>query len=125
MRVSFDFVGDTLDNAMTWMRPDFLLTNGTNVFLYPEGRPFDFPARVHVTTEPDWRVATGMRPAGAPRTYEAPNYHDLVDMPFFIGRFDIDSAKVAGKWMRLATYPAGSVSNALRAAANARSRSPS
>jgi len=116
VRVSFDFVGDTLDNAITWMRPDFLLTNGTNVFLYPEGRSLDFPAQVQVKTESDWRVATGMRPTGAPLTYGANSYHDLVDMPFFVGRFDLDSAQVAGKWMRLATYPAGSVTNALRAA---------
>src|SRR3954470_21501734 len=30
--VSFDFRADSLDNAMSWARPDFLLFNGTNVF---------------------------------------------------------------------------------------------
>ena len=30
--VRFDFLADTLDNAMAWSRPDFLLVNGTNVF---------------------------------------------------------------------------------------------
>jgi hypothetical protein len=28
-------------------------------------------------------------------------------MPFFIGRFDLDSAQIEGSWHRLATYPAG------------------
>ena len=71
--------------------------NGTNVFLYPEGRRFDFPATVTVRTETDWLVATGHdrrpRHAGA---YREGNYHDLVDMPFFVGRFDYDSMQVDG-----------------------------
>ena len=64
--VSFDFLADTLDNAMAWTRPDFALFNGTNVFLYPEGRSTDFPSTVTVRTEPDFLIATGMtRAAGA------------------------------------------------------------
>ncbi len=113
--ITFDFQADQLDNAMAWSRPDFLLVNGTNVFLYPEGRSLDFPATVSVTTEAGWRVATGMTPAGAPRTYRAGNYHDLVDMPFFIGQVRFDSTQVEGKWIRLATYPAGTLTGAARA----------
>ncbi|HQR19074.1 MAG TPA: hypothetical protein PK948_11910, partial [Gemmatimonadales bacterium] len=112
--VTFDFQADQLDNAMAWSAPDFLLVNGTNVFLYPEGRSLDFPATVSVTTEPTWLVTTGMTPAGARNTYRASNYHDLVDMPFFIGRYDLDSAQVAGKWVRLASYPAGTLAGAPR-----------
>src|SRR4051812_38303474 len=37
IQVAFDFQADTLDNAMAWSTPDFLMLNGTNVFLYPEG----------------------------------------------------------------------------------------
>jgi predicted metalloprotease with PDZ domain len=117
--VSFDYRADTLDNAMAWTRPDFLMFNGTNMFMYPEGRPLDFAARVTVRTEPGWKVATGMpRAAGdGPTTYTASNYHDLVDMPFFVGHFDLDSAQVSGKWMRFATYPTGSVTGTVRAQA--------
>jgi len=103
--IGFEFLADTLDNAMAWSKPDFLLVNGTNVFPYPEGIGFDFPARVSVTTTPGWRVATGLDPDGGPGRYRATNYHDLVDMPFFIGRFDIDSAMVENNWHRLASYP--------------------
>ena len=39
--------------------------NGTNLFPYPEGRGFEFPASVTVKTQPGWLVATGMEPAGA------------------------------------------------------------
>jgi len=113
--VTFDFQADQLDNAMAWSQPDFLLVNGTNVFLYPEGRSLDFPARVTVATEPEWRVTTGMTPDGAPRAYRAGNYHDLVDMPFFIGNFDLDSNQVEGKWVRVASYPAGALAGAQRA----------
>jgi predicted metalloprotease with PDZ domain len=105
--VRFNYISDTLDNAMAWSRPDFLLVNGTNVFPYPEGQPLDFPASVTVNTQPDWLVVTSMHPAGAPRTYRERNYHDLVDMPFFIGKVDLDSTQINGKWTRLASYPAG------------------
>ncbi len=112
---SFDYVADSLDNAMAWSTPDFALFNGTNVFLYAEGRPFDLPTRVTVHTQPGWQIATGMARAGAPGEFTAPNYHDLVDMPMFIGRLEVDSTQVAGKWYRLATYPAGALSGAGRA----------
>ncbi|MGH7526628.1 MAG: hypothetical protein ACREMX_07975 [Gemmatimonadales bacterium] len=105
--VRFDYLADTLDNAMAWARPDFVLFNGTNLLPYPEGRGFNFPATVTVKTEPGWLIATGMEPAAAPGTYRAANYHDLVDMPFFVGRMDYDSMRVDGRWTRLASYPAG------------------
>ena len=115
--VRYDYVADSLDNAMSWSAPDFALFNGTNVFMYAEGRPLEFPATVTVRVDRGWRVATGMQSAGgtadAPR-YSATNYHDLVDMPFFVGRFDIDSAQIVGRWVRFASYPAGSVGGAAR-----------
>jgi predicted metalloprotease with PDZ domain len=107
--VRFDYLADTLDNAMAWARPDFVLFNGTNLLPYPEGLGFDFPATVSVKTQPSWLVVTAMKPAGAPRSYTESNYHDLVDMPFFVGRMDYDSMQVAGRWTRLATYPAGAL----------------
>jgi predicted metalloprotease with PDZ domain len=103
--IGFDFLADSLDNAMAWSRPDFLLVNGTNVFPYPEGIGLEFPSRVSVSTAPGWRIATGLDPDGGPGRYRAANYHDLVDMPFFIGRFDLDSAMVETTWHRLASYP--------------------
>ena len=86
VRVSFSYVADTLDNAMAWARPDFLLFNGTNLFLYPEGQPLEYAATVAVHTEADWHVATGMSSGRNARTFTATNYHDLVDMPFFVGQ---------------------------------------
>ena len=113
--VRFDYIADSLDNANTWARPDFLLFNGTNLFFYPEGRGFDFPASVSVNTEAGWKIATGMSQTG-PRTFSASNYHDLVDMPFFVGQFDVDSARISGTWVRFATYPSGSVTGGPRVA---------
>jgi predicted metalloprotease with PDZ domain len=107
--VTFRYLADSLDNAMTWATPDFLLFNGTNLFLYPEGRGFDFPSTVTIRTEAEWRIATSMHPGDAPGTYTASSYHDLVDMPAFVGRFDFDSARVANRWIRFASYPEGSV----------------
>ncbi len=115
LSVRFDYLADTLDNAMAWARPDFVLFNGTNVLPYPEGRGTSFPATVTVKTEPTWLVATGMQ--AVPQevwTYREGNYHDLVDKPFFIGRLDYDSTQVAGVWARLATYPAGALTGPAR-----------
>ena len=113
VRVTFEYLAMTLDNSASWTRPDFAFFNGTNLFLYPEAQPAEFAATLIIHTAPSWRVATGMTQTG-PTTYTAPNYHDLVDMPFFIGRFDIDSANAGGKVMRVASYPAGAVSNSGR-----------
>jgi predicted metalloprotease with PDZ domain len=115
--VTFIYEADSLDNAMAWSQRDFLMFNGTNVFLYPEGRGFDWEAEVRVVTEPSWLVATGMSQKGE-RTYSASNYHDLVDMPFFVGRFDLDSVRVADRWARLASYPTGTFAGAQRAEFN-------
>ena len=113
VQVTFAFAADTLDNAMAWSKSDFLLVNGTNVFLYPEGIGLDFPATVTVTTDANWLVTTGMHAVG-PRRYDAKTYHDLVDMPFFIGRFAVDSARIEGIWNRLASYPAGALAGPSR-----------
>jgi predicted metalloprotease with PDZ domain len=113
--VTFNYLADSLDNAMAWSQPDFAFFNGTNVFLYPEGRGVNFPATVTIRTEAGWKVATGMRTRPGRFTYGESNYHDLVDQPFFVGNFDLDSAQVAGKWHRLATYPAGRLQDSARA----------
>lgn len=113
IRVSFDYLAMTLDNGASWSKPEFAFFNGTNLFLYPEGQSAEFPATVVVHTLPTWRVATGMRQTG-PNTFAESNYHDLVDMPFFVGRFDLDSVQAGGKWMRFASYPVGAVPNSAR-----------
>jgi predicted metalloprotease with PDZ domain len=115
--VTFDVTADTLDNGMSWTRPDFALFNGTNVFLYPDGRSADFASSVTIRTEPDFLIATGMTRGSEARTFRAPNYHELVDMPFFVGRFDLDSSVVSGKTVRFATYPSGSFAGQARATA--------
>jgi predicted metalloprotease with PDZ domain len=112
--VTFDYLADSLDNAMTWSRGNFAFFNGTNLFLYPEGRPTDFTATVTVKTEPSWLVTTGMKPAGASHTYSASNYHDLVDMPFFVGEYDVDSTQIVNKWVRMASWPKGALQGANR-----------
>lgn len=112
--VAFNFTADTLDNAMAWSRADFAFVNGTNVLLYPEGAGLDFPATLSVETEAGWGVTTGLTPAG-PRRYTAANFHDLVDMPLFIGRFDVDSLPIGGVMNRVASYPAGALAGAPRA----------
>jgi len=68
-----------------------------------------------VNTEAAWKIVTGMTSSG-PRKFSATNYHDLVDMPFFVGQFDLDSTQIADHWVRFATYPSGSVTGGPRIA---------
>ena len=113
VRVTFQYLANAVDRAIAWTAPNFAFFNGTNVFLYPVGRGFNWPARVTVRTEPSWRIATGMDPAGA-NSFSASNFHDLTDNPFYVGRFAIDSTQIAGKWVRLAFYPAATLTPARR-----------
>jgi predicted metalloprotease with PDZ domain len=117
--VTFHYRADTIDRAVAWTQPNFTFFNGTNLFMYPVGRGTNWPATVTVHTESSWRIATGMSPSvsatgmtatAATNSYAATSYHDLVDMPFFVGRFDLDSTAVVGTpphWVRFASYPAG------------------
>ncbi len=112
--VTFDYRADNLDTGSSWSAADFVFFNGTNLFLYPEGRSLDFSSTLKIETEPDWKVATGMTAGSSPREYVAADFHELVDMPTFIGRFDLDSAEIEGAMHRLATYPEGFLSGELR-----------
>jgi predicted metalloprotease with PDZ domain len=112
--VTFDYRADAMDTGSAWTASDFAFFNGTNLFLYPEGRGAGFSSRVTFRTEPDWSVATGMTPGSGAREYVAADFHELVDMPTFIGRFDVDSAEIDGVLHRLATYPAGFVTGERR-----------
>ncbi len=114
MTVSFAYRADTVDRAVAWTRPDFAFFNGTNLFLYPVGRGFAWPGTVSVHVPEGWRIATGMPATEVPVTYTASNYHDLVDCPFFVGHFALDSALAAGHWIRLAFYPDSAATPARR-----------
>ena len=105
--LAFTYIADSMDNAMSWASREFAFFNGTNILPFPEGRSTDFTATLTIKTEADWQVATGMTPADAPRTFAALNYHDLVDMPFFIGSLDLDSVRVGETMFRTVTYPKG------------------
>jgi predicted metalloprotease with PDZ domain len=113
VELSYGVRADTLDISRAWSREDFGFFNGTTAFLFVEGHP-SLGAEVRIHTERDWRVATGMTRGDSALRFVARDVHDLMDHPFFIGRFDLDSAQVGGKWMRLATYPMGSVSGQRR-----------
>jgi predicted metalloprotease with PDZ domain len=114
--VSFEYKADSLDNANSWSKPDFAFFNGTNLFFYPEGQGTDFNATVSVHTNAGWKVATGMKPATTANSFTASSYHDLVDMPFFVGMFDIDSTTIVGRTFRFASYPSGTITAPTRTA---------
>ena len=55
---------------------------------------------------------------GAPwiptRRYTAANFHDLVDIPLFVGQYDVDSMQIGNKTVRMASWPKGSLQGAAR-----------
>jgi len=112
--VGLDYVADELDNQASWSKPDFVFFNGTNLFFFPEGGDLSFESIVTFHTEPDWSIATGLRALSA-REYVAGDYHELVDKPTFVGRFDLDSMRVGDHWHRLASYPEGLMAGDARA----------
>jgi predicted metalloprotease with PDZ domain len=103
--VEFETDPDSLALELSRIGPDFAFFNGTNLFPYPDGAGFDFPADVVLQVPPGWRIATGLTPAGGPGHYRADSYHDLVDSPTFLGRFALDSVTVEGKAIRFAIWP--------------------
>lgn len=105
--VRFDVRADTLENASAWTQKDFAFFNGTNLFMYPEETGYDFASTVAVRVPAGWNVATGMTSSSA-NTYTSSNYHELVDHPFFVGKFDLDSSDVSGVPVKFATYPSQS-----------------
>lgn len=111
--VKFEVRADTLENASAWTRADFAFFNGTNVFMYPEGT-LDFASSVAVRTPAGWHVLSGLTGSSFDRSYTAKDYHDLVDHPFFVGKFDLDSTVIMGVAVRLASYPSHASSTAAR-----------
>ncbi len=104
VRVSYSFYADNVDLSGSLLKDDFGFFNGTNLFVYPE-TGYDFEARVRFELPTGWGVATELKEGSAPGTYWAPNYHELVDNPTFVGHFAIDSIEADGRWTRLAVYP--------------------
>jgi predicted metalloprotease with PDZ domain len=112
--VGFNYRADNLDTGNSWSATEFAYFNGTNLFFFAEGQSLEFPARVNIHTEPGWQIATGLTCEGTPGEYTAADFHEVVDMPTFIGRFDLDSMVIDGVIHRLATYPAGFVAGESR-----------
>ena len=114
--IEFDYRADQLDVGQAWTADDLAFFNGTNLFLYPEGQDLSFASEVVFHTESDWAVATGLTSAGRGWEFTAEDYHELVDMPTFVGDFEMDSTEIGGAWYRLASYPAGALTGQPRAA---------
>ncbi len=111
--VQFETNPDSVALELSRIGADFAWFNGANLFPYPDGAGFDFPADVRIETPTGWRIATGLASAGAPGTFRAASYHDLVDCPTFLGNFAFDSVQVDGRSIRFAIYPDSALTPAL------------
>jgi len=100
----FDFLGDTIDLSLARLTGDFGQFLGTNLFLFEEGQ-LGRPADVRFRVPAGWQVTTALPGAGN-GAYRAADYHELADAMTFVGRYNLDSLQVDGKWIRIALWPA-------------------
>jgi predicted metalloprotease with PDZ domain len=106
--VQFDFYGDTIDLSLARLTGDFGQFLGTNLFLFEEGQ-LARPAEVRFRVPSGWQVTTALPSAGG-GVYRAADYHELADAMTFVGRYNLDSLQVDGKWIRIALWPANDYS---------------
>jgi len=102
--VQFDYLADTIDLSLARLTGDFGQFLGTNLFLFEEGQPRR-PAEVRFRLPAGWQVTTAL-PSGGNGVYRAADYDELADAMTFVGRFNLDSLQVDGKWIRIALWPA-------------------
>jgi len=108
VRISFDYAVEGIARSNGNASGNFAYFSGAP-FLYPVAQGYAWPAKVSILTEREWRVSSALKAGGAPNTFVATNYHELVDAPFYIGRFDIDSSRAGNRWLRLAAHPRGTL----------------
>ena len=101
----FDFFGDTIDLSLARLTGDFGQFLGTNLFLFAEGQ-LARPAEVRFRVPAGWQVTTALPTTATTGVYRAADYHELADAMTFVGRYNLDSLQVDGKWIRLALWPA-------------------
>lgn len=84
--VEYDVHAGELSVNTSWVSPDFVLLNGSSVFLYTEAsRPL--PQRVGIQPPPGvGQVYTSMIAAGEPVVWQAANFDELVDSPMVVAR---------------------------------------
>ncbi|MFL5481921.1 MAG: hypothetical protein ACJ8AK_06995 [Gemmatimonadaceae bacterium] len=116
VRVAFRYLGDSIElGAQYTHSPEFATLDCVGFCLYPVGQGFRWPATIVLHVDSTARVLTGLSRTANHNSWSAATYHELVDAPFFVGKFDIDSVKVSKVWVRLGSSPRGSASPESRA----------
>jgi predicted metalloprotease with PDZ domain len=91
----YDVFGHHLGSSACFYDDTQCQIHGGAAFLYVLGHQ-DAPSELVVAKKPaDWKVATGLVPAGRER-WKAPTYDDLIDCPIKIGRFLHETFTVKG-----------------------------
>jgi predicted metalloprotease with PDZ domain len=109
VHVAFRYLGDSTDfGAQYTHSSDVAMLDCVGFCLYPIGQGFDWPATIAIHASSAATVLTALTHAADSDTWSATSYNDLVDAPFFVGKFDVDSLKVSNVWLRLGSYPRGS-----------------
>jgi predicted metalloprotease with PDZ domain len=97
LTVSYNVWAGELNVATSWVEAGGALLNGAGIFLYNESTR-GLPQEVMVQLPEDWPdVQTALPAAGAPRTYLARDYDELVDSPIVAGRLERHDFQVAGQ----------------------------
>jgi predicted metalloprotease with PDZ domain len=76
--------------------PGFAFAVGVALFGYPAGYK-DMPYTVRFDVPSGWKLGVALDPAGAPNTFKADDYDELVDAPVQMGSFEILEFTKGGK----------------------------
>jgi predicted metalloprotease with PDZ domain len=107
-RLTIDYTvwAGELNVATSWVEAGGALLNGASIFLYSEASRRQ-PQEVTLQLPPEWpAIHTALPESGAPRTYRAGDYDELVDSPIVMGTLDRQAFRVAGQSYAL-VVPAG------------------
>jgi predicted metalloprotease with PDZ domain len=101
---SFDVYAHELTVRTSHLDQSHLFFNAANVLPYTPDRMRE-PALVEIRVPDGWRIATGLTPVdGAPGTFLATDYDELVDSPVHAGPDPIIQFTAAGKPHAIATW---------------------
>jgi len=88
LTISYTVWAGELNVATSWVESDGALLNGAGIFLYTEASRRQ-PQEVTVRLPAEWPlVYTALPETGAPRTYRARSFDELVDSPIVAGSLD-------------------------------------
>ena len=95
LRIGYSIYANELTVRTNELNYEHAFFTPAALFMYPKGQ-LNAPSTVKVVPYGNWKVATGLKPAGPANTFKAPNYDILFDSPFEVSDFKEKKFMVRG-----------------------------